>query len=325
MQRRFGSHCAALALSCVVALFSQQSTASPFAVVGDEVIDRAQYDSALEQAMRQTFYHRRPPEEELEAFRRQVGERLVDQTLLVAEARRRAIQADRKRIDEIVAQYDRRYAGSERWKSSRIEVLPALEKELARQSMLEQLGRAVRAVPAPDEEEARAYYAAHLDQFTEPEQLRLSLIALHVDPSSPKAVWEKAQEEALRLRARILAGEGFAELARKHSGDASAAKGGDLGYLHRGMLPEAIQAGVIDGLPLGQVSEPIRVLEGIALLRVGDRKPPKLRPYGKMRTRAAELAALEKGEAAWKKLIASLRSGVPIRVDESVYLSSPAK
>ena len=245
MQRRFGSHCAALALSCVVALFSQQSTASPFAVVGDEVIDRAQYDSALEQAMRQTFYHRRPPEEELEAFRRQVGERLVDQTLLVAEARRRAIQADRKRIDEIVAQYDRRYAGSERWKSSRIEVLPALEKELARQSMLEQLGRAVRAVPAPDEEEARAYYAAHLDQFTEPEQLRLSLIALHVDPSSPKAVWEKAQEEALRLRARILAGEGFAELARKHSGDASAAKGGDLGYLHRGMLPEAIQASAL--------------------------------------------------------------------------------
>ncbi len=325
MQRRIGSHCAALALSLLVALFSQQGTASPFAVVGDEVIDRAQYESALQQAMRQTFYHQRPPEEELEAFRRQVGERLVDQTLLVAEARRRAIQADRKRIGEIVAQYDRRYAGSERWKSSRTEVLPALEKELARQSMLEQLERAVRAVPAPDEEEARAYYAAHPDQFTEPERVRLSLIVLRVDPSSPKAEWEKAREEALRLRARLLAGEDFAELARKHSGDASAAKGGDLGYLHRGMLPEAIQAGVVDGLPLGEVSEPIRVLEGIALLRIDERKPAKLRAYEKMRTRAAELVALENGEAAWKKLIASLRSEVPIRVDESVYRSSPGK
>lgn len=325
MQRRAGGRCAALAVSLAVALFSQQSTASPFAVVGDEVIDRAQYESALRQAMRQTFYHRRPPEAELEAFRRKVGERLVDEALLLAEARRRAIRVDRKHIDDIVAQYDRRYAGSERWKSSRAEVLPLLERALGRQSMLEQLERAVRAVPAPDEDEARAYYAAHHEQFTEPEQLRLSLIVLRVDPSSPNTEWAKAQEEALRLRARLLAGEDFAELARKHSGDASAAKGGDLGYLHRGMLPDDLQAAVIDALPLAQVSAPIRVLEGIALLRVDERRPQKLRAYEEMRARAAELAALEKGEAAWKKLIASLRGGVPIRVDESAYLSSPAK
>ena len=325
MQRRTGTRCAALALSLLAALFSQQGTASPFAVVGDEVIDRAQYESAWQQAARKTFYHRRPPEAEIQAFRRQVGERLVDEALLLAEARRRQIQADRKRIDEALAQYDRRYAGSERWKSSRAEVLPLLEKELGKQSMLEQLERAVRAVPAPAEAETRAYYAAHKEQFTEPEQLRLSLIVLRVDPSSPQAAWDKAQEEAAGLRARILAGEDFAMLARRHSGDRSAAKGGDLGYLHRGMLPEAIQAGVIDALPLAQVSEPIRVLEGIALLRVDDRKPAKLRTYEEMSTRAAELVALENGEAAWKKLIASLRSEVPIRVDESVYLSSPGK
>ncbi len=325
MQRRTGSRRAALALSLLVALFPQQSTASPFAVVGEQVIDRAQYESALRQAMRQTFYHRRPPEAELEAFRRQVGERLVDEALLVAEARRRAIQADRKRIDEIVAQYDRRYAASERWKSSRAEVLPLIEEQLGRQSMLEQLERVVRAVPASDERETRAYYAAHQQQFTEPEQVRLSLIVLRVDPSSPQEEWEKAQADALRLRARVLAGEDFAELARQHSADPSAAKGGDLGYLHRGMLPEPVESGVIDVLSLAQVSEPIRLLEGIALVRLEARKPAKLRAYEEVRARAAELAAREKGEAAWKKLIASLRSGVPIRVDESVYLSSPAK
>ena len=323
MHRRIRSHRAALALSIVVALLSQQGAASPFAVVGEQVIDRADYESALRQAMRQTFYHARPPETELEAFRREVGERLVNQALLLAEARRRAIQADRARIEEIVAQYDRRYAGDERWQSARAELLAPLVEELGKQSMLERLERSVRAVPAPEDRETRAYYAAHQEQFTEPEQARLSLIVLRVDPSSPKAQWEKAHERALALRARVLGGEDFAELARLHSADPSAAKGGDLGYLHRGMLPEPLQAGVIDALPLAQVSEPIRLLEGIALVRVDARKPAKLRAYEEVRARAAQLAAREKGEAAWRELIASLRGAVPIRVDESVYLSSP--
>jgi parvulin-like peptidyl-prolyl isomerase len=181
----------------------------------------------------------------------------------------------------------------------------------------------VRAVPAPDERETRAYYAAHQEQFTEPEQVRVSLIVLRVDPASPRAEWEKAREKALALRARVLGGEDFGELARLHSADPSAAKGGDLGYLHRGMLPDALQAGVIDALPLAQVSEPIGLLEGIALVRVDARKQAKLRAYEEVRVRAAQLTAREKGETAWKKLIASLRSEVPIRVDESVYLSSP--
>lgn len=325
MQRRTGIRCAALALSLLVVLFPQRSTASPFAVVGGQVIDRAQYESALGQAMRQTFYHRRPPEAELEAFRRRVGERLVDEALLLAEARRRAIQPDRERIEALVAEYERRYAASERWQSARAQMLPALREQLARQSMLEQLERSVRAAPAPDERETRAYYAAHQEQFTEPEQVRLSLIVLGVEPSAPHAQWQQAHEEALALRKRVLGGEDFAGLARLRSADASAAHGGDLGYLHRGMLPEAVQSGVIDALPLGEVSAPIRVLEGVALVRVNERKPAKLRPYKEVRARAAELAARAKGEAAWKSLIASLRSRVPIRVDESVYLSSPAK
>jgi parvulin-like peptidyl-prolyl isomerase len=323
MERRTGSHRAALALSLLVALFSQQSAASPFAVVGERVINRTEYESALRAAMRQAFYHARPPEGELEAFRREVGERLVNQALLLDEARRRAIQADQAHIEEIVAQYDRRYAGNERWQSARAELLAALVEQLGKQSMLERLERSVRAVPAPDERETRAYYAAHQEQFTEPEQVRVSLIVLRVDPASPRAEWEKAREKALALRARVLGGEDFGELARLHSADPSAAKGGDLGYLHRGMLPDALQAGVIDALPLAQVSEPIGLLEGIALVRVDARKQAKLRAYEEVRVRAAQLTAREKGETAWKKLIASLRSEVPIRVDESVYLSSP--
>lgn len=329
MQRRTGNLRALRALPLLALFAGLASPAAsgppPFALVGDRVIERAEYESALQQAVRQTFYHARPPETELAAFRRKVGEQLVDEALLLDEAQRRGIEPEAPRIEAIVSRYERRYAGGEQWEAARARMLPALRAQLRRQSVLEQLERSVRAVPAPDERETRAYYRAHHEQFTEPEQVRLSLIVLGVDPSSPEARWQEAHDEALALRSRLLAGEEFAQLARRRSADPSAANGGDLGYLHRGMLPEALESGVLGGLSPGEVSAPIRLLEGVALVRLEARKPAKLRSYEDVRRRAGELAVRAKGEAAWKTLIATLRSRVPIRMDESVYLSLPAK
>ena len=299
--------------------------AAAFATVGDTVIAREDYEAAVAAGVRQKFYHGRAPEQELLAYRREVGERLIERVLLLGEAERRGLKPDAARIDETVAQYDRRYAASERWRANREQMLPPLVAELGRQSVLEQLERSVRAVPAASAKEARAYYEAHRELFTEPEQARLSLILLRVDPSAPKAAWEQAQAEAARLRERLARGADFAELARLHSSDASAAEGGDLGYLHRGMLPGAVEEKVIDALKPGEVSAPVRVLEGFALVRLTDRKSPRLRGFDESAARAAELAQRSRGEAAWKALLASLRARARISVDESAYQSSAAR
>jgi parvulin-like peptidyl-prolyl isomerase len=313
-----------LAAAACVALAAQDQV-ERFATVDGVDISRAQYEAAAAAAVRARFYHARPPEGELAAFRREVGERLIDRALLLAEAKRRGIVAERARIDETVAQYDRRYGASEHWRAGREQMLPPLVAELERQNVLEQLERAVRAVPPPGEDEVRAYYDAHAGQFTEPEQVRLSLILLRVDPAAPRLAWDQALEEADRLRARLARGAEFGELARVHSADPSAANGGDLGYLHRGMLPEAVQSGVIDALEAGEVPAPLRLLEGVALVRLEDRKAPRLRDYAEVRARAAELAQRSRGEQAWTQLIAALRAKAAIRVDESVYQTSLAR
>lgn len=316
---------AALLAAAACIAIAEPSGGERFATVDDATISRAQYEAAVAAAMRGRFYHARAPEHELAAFRREVGERLIDRMLLLAEAKRRGIAAERARIDEAVAQYDRRYAGSERWRAGREEMLAPLVAELERQSELEQLERAVRAVPPPPEDEVRAYYDRHPAQFTEPEQVRLSLIVLRVDPAAPRLAWEQAHAEADRLRARLARGAEFGELARLHSADPSAAKDGDLGYLHRGMLPEAIQSGVIDALKPGEVPAPLRLLEGVALVRLEDRKAPRLHAYAEARARALELAQRSRGEQAWTQLIAALRAKAAIRVDESVYQTSLAR
>jgi parvulin-like peptidyl-prolyl isomerase len=96
-----------------------------------------------------------------------------------------------------------------------------------------------------------------------------------------------------------------------------------MGYLHRGMLPQTAQD-VVDKLKQGDVSDPLRLLEGIAVFRLTDRKPPKLNPLESARERARDLWLREQGERAWVSLVARLKQETPIHVDESRYESFSA-
>lgn len=292
--------------------------AAPFAVVGDVVIAGADYQRALAVAMRNKYYHAKPPEAEVARFQREVGEQMVDRVLVLAEARRRGIQPDAEKIKATIAGYDAQYKGSANWAANREKMLAAVVPQLEAESLAARLEKLVRTVPEPADDVARAYYEQHKDLFVEPEQVKLSVIVLRVDPSSRPPVWAAAQAEAQRLQAKISGGADFAELARLHSGDRSAANGGALDYTHRGMLPEGVH-GVLDTLRPGALSEPVRLLEGWALIRLDGRRPSVQRPFEQVRERAGDLWQRDEGQARWKRLLAELRRATPVRIDESHY------
>ncbi len=305
---------------------AQQTSAAPpvFATVGNKAISAAEYDAAFAVAQRNRFYHRQAPEAEVLALKREVGDQLINRILLAAEAERRQIAPDRKRIETQLAGYEKRYGASPQWPRMKAEMLPALQAELEKRSRLEQLEAQVRAVADPSEPALRTYYAKHKALFTEPEQVKVSVILLKVDPSSPRAVWDQAREEAAAIRGRLARGADFAELARLHSADGSADKGGDMGYLHRGMVPEAVQA-ALDKLEPGQLSDPITTLEGVALLRVDDRKAAQLREFAGVRDRAEQLWRREASDAAWQAFVERVRSAAQVQVvDLSRYPSEPS-
>ena len=291
---------------------------TPFATVGDTVISAADFQRALTVAVRKKYYHAKPPEEELAKFRREVGADVVNRVLLLAEARRRGILPDRDKINATVAGYDAQYKGSANWAANRDKMLANVVPQLERDSLLDRLERLVKSVPAPSEAVARSYYTDHKELFVEPEQVKLSVILLKVDPSSPQSAWNGAHAKAKALHKRLQGGADFAELARLHSGDRSAARGGDMDYTHRGMLPEAMH-GVIDKLQPRQLAEPVQLLEGFAIVRLEDRRPAQQRAYEQVRERAVELWQRAEGESRWKALIAGLRQGTAIRIDESHY------
>lgn len=303
---------------------AQARTAPPaFATVGGTAITYDEYNAAFRDAARDKFYHGRPPEGGIALLQREVGDQLVTRVLLLREAKRRKLQPDQESVSKKLEDHEQRYANSEQWKKAREQALPALKKKLAETSLLEQLEKAVRDAAVPSAEQVAAYYAAHPDKFTEPEQLNLKVILLKVDPSSPREAWEKAEQDAQDVIKQLREGADFAELARQRSGDAeSAGNGGDLGYRHSGMLPEEVVA-ALGEVKLGDLSPPVRVLQGYTVFRLVDRKLPRLVDFDASRERAQKLLQREQGEAAWKALAVRLKKKTPPKIDTTGYLPLP--
>ena len=81
----------------------------------------------------------------------------------------------------------------------------------------------------------------------------------------------EARRKLVALKERLDNGADFAELARLHSNDLSAAKGGDLGWLYQGdTVPDFEKA--MDRLTINQTSEPVQSPFGFHLIQVLERR-----------------------------------------------------
>jgi hypothetical protein len=112
--------------------------------------------------------------------------------------------------------------------------------------------------PAPLPADAPARVAAR--------HLLVSWSGLPSAPSGVRRSRAEALARATQLRARLDAGEPLADLAREASDDPTAAQGGDLGAVHRGLLVPHVES-VLFALPEGGVAGPVESEFGFHLLR----------------------------------------------------------
>lgn len=285
-----------------------------FASVNGKPVTQAEFDAAFNAFLRQKFYHGQVPQDQLLAARQEVEDQVINRVLLLEEIDRRGIQPDTQDVEKQIASYDKRYAANPNWQQSRETMLPGLRSQLERQSRLVRLEQAVRDVPVPGQDQVKAFYAARPELFTEPEKLRLRTILLAVAPSSAQPVWDAAISEAEVIVRRLRSGADFAEQARLSSNDSSAEQGGDMGYVHVGMLPEALQA-KIDQYKLGEVGDPVQTLQGIGIFRIEDRIPPALQPFERVAERARDLLHRETRDKAWQDFLVRLRSEAKIVIE----------
>ena len=120
------------------------------------------------------------------------------------------------------------------------------------------------------DDEVRAYYDTHKKQFDRPGTAKVSVIIIPRTVSAADSAAVRAH--ALALRARILGGEKFADVARAESADSvSAANGGSLGKGPKGRFVAPFEAAAY-ALKPGEISQPVLTQFGYHLIKLDARK-----------------------------------------------------
>jgi peptidyl-prolyl cis-trans isomerase SurA len=150
------------------------------------------------------------------------------------------------------------------------------------------------------QEEIRAYYDTHLNEFQREERVLLREITISTqgkqdDPVALAAVQKKAKDLADRARK----GERFNELAQTNSDSLTAKDGGKLDPYKKGELAPAIEAVVWDK-ERGSVTDPINIGNALLILRVDEHYK-------------AGLASFEEVESSIQNYILDSRRQVALR------------
>ncbi len=291
---------------------------SVFATIGKVTIPWQDVEVEYKKEAKNKFFHGKPADQVVAELQRSVGDKLVVNALILNEANHRKLKPDEKIINQQVTDYESKLANDPNWADAKARVLPVITKRFQNEFLIKKLEEITRKVAPPSTAQVRTYYNSHPEKFTSPIEQRVSVILLSVDPSSD--AWNETIEDAKNLLRQIRGGKDFAEMAKLYSKDLQTVdQGGDMGYLHDGMLPGLPQE-TVNKLKVGEVSEPIRLLEGVALFRLTDRKNPGLSNFESVKQRARELWLAEASDNAWNALLVSLRAKTPMSIDESRFL-----
>lgn len=230
--------------------WGQQQTPPPAAdpvviTIGQEKITKSQFEQIMTTLPEQQRAQLQSP-----AGRRKLAEQLADLMTLAQEGRARKLDQDPKIKIQLTLQAD---------------------QVLAQHVYQDLLGNV-----KPSDADLRAYYAAHKQEW---EEVKASHILISMKgsqaparPGQKELTDAEALAKANELRAKILAGASFAELAKAESDDTgSAVNGGELGSFTKGhMVPQFEQAAFAQ--EVGKVGEPVKSPYGYHLILVQEHK-----------------------------------------------------
>lgn len=280
-----------------------------FAVVNGYEIPMQIYVQAMRREAKKRYYHARITEERYTELKEDVGEGLIDNALLMLEAERLRLVPDSKKVDKSLLQISKRMdAISETQKKTLLENVRSQFESRERIRMLE---HKVRKSVSITEDLAKQFYVENTALFSMPEQRKVSLILLKVLPSAMSKEWQEAKQKLLDLREQLLEGRSFPVLAREYSDDVSASNGGDMGFLHKGMLDGKVEDALAQ-LTIGGLSQPIRVLEGVVLVRLDGVKNGYQNPYESVKDRVYQLLTEQLADKAWQNFVEKLRANAEI-------------
>lgn len=155
------------------------------------------------------------------------------------------------------------------------------------------------------EDEVKAYYETHKDEFVTPIRLRASHILIHTE------------SEAKEILQKLGAGVDFAQLAREYSKDPSKEKGGDIGYFSRGQLIPEFE-NVCFSLEVGEVSDIVKTQLGYHIIKLTEKKEPATKELSEVRSEIEKNLRDQTERESFEKLVKGLRAKSHVKINEGL-------
>ncbi len=147
------------------------------------------------------------------------------------------------------------------------------------------------ATPLTDDQ-VRAAYELSRDEYRQPARRKVYHLFRRYGPGNDR---DRLQLEVAELRARVVAGESFSELAAAHSDSELRHRGGLLGWVRSDQLAAELAPLVFD-LEVGVPSPPLRTAEGIHLFWVESAFPDKQYSFDEVRAVVTQKLRQERQE-----------------------------
>jgi peptidyl-prolyl cis-trans isomerase C len=258
------------------------------------------------------------PTERRDEVLRAALNQLVEYTLLQQEAKTRKVTVSDAEVNERIKEMQGQFPTEEAFKkalSARDMSIDRLRDD-ARVDMVitRMVEDEVATAQTPTDAECKDYYDKNPDRFKLGEAVRASHILILADEKADETTKKKARAQIEAVNKRVKAGEDFAQLAKEHSQDGSAAQGGDLDFFGRGrMVPPFEQAAF--ALKPGEVSDIVTTQFGYHIIKVTERRTESTIPFDdQLQERLRQILTEQKKQEKAASFVASLKQKSKIEV-----------
>src|SRR5208337_487205 len=143
-------------------------------------------------------------------------------------------------------------------------------------------------------DEAKRFYDSQKDTFRIPKQVRVRDILIKVEPQDASNKIEAKKKKAEEILEKAKKIKDFASLAKQYSEAENGPKGGDLGWVQKGMLGEQLES-ILFKMKAGDLSGVLAARDGFHIFKVEEVKEEKLKPFDAVKDQI--LLTLEKQKA----------------------------
>lgn len=145
------------------------------------------------------------------------------------------------------------------------------------------------------DEEVEEYYSVYRDRrFREPESVRFRQIFMQAPQGTLSTdARAKVRQQMEEVLGQAVSDGDFAQLAREHSQDSSAAQGGEMGFVQRGQLAPALEKAVFS-LKEGEISDIVDTPYGFHILKAEEVKKEKIKTIEEVKEEIVKVLQREK-------------------------------